>query len=240
MKRILLILLILFTQVSYILAGPGGKIAKEFFQSPLSKVFAVLLAIIFLPLILRNLYRRYKNKKAAKEILSKLAKIDADKFDELALNNRVTDVFRRVHTAWSNEDLEECADFMSSWYQQNQQMVFLNEWKKKGLKNICTIDKIESIEPIHIRVSNKDNFDGTRIIYAISANLEDYLMSVKDSSIIEGEKGFRSVETIWTVILDKGIWKVDNIEQSEMLSKYLKMENLVPDNLFEIKGQKLA
>ena len=55
---------------------------------------------------------------------------------------------------------------MSTWYQQNQQIVFLNEWKKKGLMNVCTIEKVKAIEPMHIRVSKKENFEGTRIIYA--------------------------------------------------------------------------
>ena len=35
-------------------------------------------------------------------------------------------------------------------------------------------------------------------------------------------------ETVWTLVLDNGKWKVDNIEQSEMTIQYAKMENIVP------------
>lgn len=79
---------------------------------------------------------------------------------------------------------------MSNWYQQNQQVVFLDEWKKKGLLNICTVEKINAIEPIHIRVTNKEDFKGTRIIYAITAKMEDYLVNKEDSTIVEGKRDF--------------------------------------------------
>lgn len=58
-----------------------------------------------MPLIVRHSYKRYKAKKDTKKILAKLAQIDPFKFDELSLNNRVTNVFQRVHAAWSNQDL---------------------------------------------------------------------------------------------------------------------------------------
>ncbi len=145
----------------------------------------------------------------------------------------MTDIFTRVHNAWSERDLDNCENYMTLWYRQNQQIVFLDNWDNRNMMNICTIEKINNIRPIHLRLSNNKNFDGTRIMYLIDANMEDYLVSKEDSSVIEGKKGFKDVETVWTLKLEEGNWKVDNIEQSEMISSYMKMDSQLTDELLE-------
>jgi len=207
------------------LAGPGGKIAKELFETPIGKLFAILLFVVFSPFIIVSWYRKHKSTKAIKNKLIQLSNSDFEIFDEINLKNRITDIFTRVHNAWSERDLDDCDDFMTNWYRQNQQTVFLDQWDRKGLMNVCTIQKINSIKPIHIRVTQNHNFEGSRIIYAIEAIMEDYLISIEDSSVIEGKKGFKEVETVWTLKLVERVWKVDNIEQSEMIPEYTKMES---------------
>ena len=106
--------------------------------------------------------------------------------------------------------------------------------------NICTIRHITSLEPLHIRITEAANFEGSRIMYAITANMEDYLVNIEDSSILEGKKGFKDVETVWTLQLVDKQWKVDNIEESVMISSYLKMNSEISDaiiaQLIKTKG----
>ncbi|MEO1260512.1 MAG: Tim44 domain-containing protein [Bacteroidota bacterium] len=233
MNRILIVIAILILQTTEVLAGPGGKIAKELFDSPLGKIVGVILFIIFLPLIIRSYYKKNKAVRETKKKLAQLANVDFELFDEINLKNRMTDIFSRVHKAWSERDLDNCREYMTNWYRQNQQTVFLDEWDSKGLMNVCTIQKINSIKPIHIRITADEHFNGSRIMYAINANMEDYLVGIEDSSVIEGKKGFKDVETVWTLKLEDNVWKVDNIEQSEMVSSYLKMESQLSDSFIE-------
>lgn len=215
------------------LAGPGGKIAKELFDTPLGKIVAAVLGIIFFPFIIHYYYKRNKAVKHTNSYLLQLTKIDSELFDEINLKNRMTDIFTRVHKAWSERDLDHCEDYMTNWYRQNQQTVFLDEWDSKGMMNVCTIQEINKIKPIHLRLSNNENFDGTRIMYLIDAVMEDYLVNIEDSSVIEGNKGFRDVDTVWTLKLENRVWKVDNIEQSEMISSYMSMETQLTDEILQ-------
>lgn len=233
MKRLFLTIILLSVQVNLIFAGPGGKIAKEIFDSPFSKFIGVVLCIIILPLIIKTWYKRNKSINQSKKTLNTLSSIKHEIFDEINLKNRVTDIFTRVHKAWSEQNIEDCDQYISNWYRQNQQHVFLDEWKSKGLMNVCTVQEIKSIKPLHVRLTNQPNFEGTRIMYLINAHMEDYLVKVDDSSVIEGKKGFKDVETVWTLLLIDGVWYVDNIEQSDMISTYLKMESSLSESILQ-------
>ncbi len=233
MNRIAIILFFVLAQATELLAGPGGKIAKELFDTPLGKVVGVLLFIVFLPLIIISYFKRTKAIRGTKKQLGLLTKIDFELFDEINLKNRMTDIFTRVHKAWSERDLDDCEEYMTSWYRQNQQTVFLDKWDEKGMMNVCTIEEVKSIKPIHLRLTENENFEGSRIMYAIDANMEDYLVNIEDSSILEGKKGFKDVETVWTLKLENRIWKVDNIEQHEMISSYSKMDTELSESIIE-------
>lgn len=231
--RIAIILFFILIQANEVLAGPGGKIAKNLFNSPLGKVVGALLFIILFPFILFSWYKRNKSIKAAKGQLEILSKINFELFDEINLKNRITDIFFRVHKAWSEQNVEDCNEFMTDWYSQNQQMVFINDWKRKGLMNVCTVEEIRSIKPIHVKITERSDFEGSRIMYAISAMMEDYLVKIDDSTLLEGHRGFNLVETVWTLKLTNKIWKVDNIEQNDMVSNYIKMESTLPDAILQ-------
>ena len=233
MKKALFLICIVLLHVNEVLAAPGGKIIKEMFDTPLGKVVMVLLTIILLPLIIAYWYKRNKAIRETRKRLSQLAQINHELFDEINLKNRMTDIFMRVHKAWSERDLDDVEAYMTSWYRQNQQTVYLDEWDSKGLMNVCTIQDLNSIKPIHVRITNDPNFEGSRIMYAIESKMEDYLVSIEDSSVIEGKKGFRDVEQVWTLKLIDQIWKVDNIELSEMISQYSKMSYETTDPIIE-------
>ena len=235
MRKILFVLLASLIQVSELIAGPGGKIAKELFDSPLGKLAAIVLAIIFLPFIIRSYYKRTKATRGTKKMLTQLTKVDHELFDEINLKNRVTDIFTRVHKAWSDRDLDNCESYMTMWYRLNQQSVYLDDWDSRGLMNVCTIQEVKSVKPIHLRLTNEENFEGSRIMYAIDAHMEDYLVSIEDSSVLEGKKGFKDVETVWTLKLENRVWKVDNIEQSHMISSYMKLDTQITDEILAHK-----
>lgn len=225
MKKVFLFFALVFLHVDMAWAGPGGRIAKEIFDTTWGKIGFGLIVLIFFPLLLEDYLTRRKAIKRAKNSLNKLARIDHSIFDEFNLKNRVTDVFNRVHKAWSSQDLTDCEEYMTYWYRQNQQSVFLDEWKEKGLMNISSIKKINKIEPIHVRLSDRDDFERSRIIYLINAKMEDYLVKIENSSVIEGKKGFRNIETAWTFQYINGKWCVDNIEHEDMVSEYMSMKD---------------
>ncbi len=233
MKKVIFILILFLFQVSEMFAGPGGKIAKELFDTPVGKVIGVLLFVVLFPLFIVFYLKRTRAVKGTKKQLGLLTKIDFELFDEINLKNRMTDIFTRVHKAWSERDLDDCEEYMTSWYRQNQQTVFLDKWDEKGMMNVCTIEEVKSIKPIYLRLTENENFEGSRIMYAIEANMEDYLVNIEDTSILEGKKGFNDVETVWTLKLENRVWKVDNIEQEDMISSYLKMDTELSESIIE-------
>lgn len=225
--RFILLLVLFFVQVNEIMAGPGGKIASSLFESIGGRILMSILGIILLPIIIYVFTKEFFAIRKTQKNLKQLS-VSFKEFDELSLKNRVTDVFTRVHKGWTNASVEECAEYMSDWYWQNQQMVFLDHWKKNNLENVSNLKRINSISPLHLRVCDAPGYEGSRIIYKIDANIEDYLRRINSKSIVEGKEGYKDVETIWTFILDQGKWKVDNIEQSDMALYYAKMEDIVP------------
>ena len=117
---------------------------------------------------------------------------------------------------------------MTDWYWQNQQLVYLNEWKERGLVNVCRVRKVNSIEPIHVKATNEPGFENSRISFMISAEMEDYLKERDSDRIVEGAKGFNDEESVWTFVLTNGNWILENISQESLYSKFIKMPNSVP------------
>lgn len=223
----LCLLLLLFSMEA--LAGPGGSIAKGLFTTFWGKLFLVLLVIIFLPFIIVSLIRGRIKQARTRKALNHLA-TQSRLFDPIALNTRMRDVFERVYLSWNKGDLEDTSEWMNSWYRQNQQIVHLNNWNEKGLKNHCQVGKIFSITPIHIQMNQTgESLDGTRVVFKIHAEVIDYLEEVSTSRLVKGEYGFVNNSNLWTLELTDGNWKLDNIEENEMLGAYEKLKNvLVP------------
>ena len=133
MNRVLFLLFLIMIQTQQVFASAGGKIAKELFDTPAGKIFGAILVFILFPLIIRSWYKKNKSVRATQKKLAQLSKVDHELFDEISLKNRMTDVFSRVHQAWSERDLGTCEDFMTNWYRRNQQTVYLDTWDSKGL-----------------------------------------------------------------------------------------------------------
>ncbi len=229
--KIIFLLTIFFFQVSEVLAGPGGKIAKKMFDTPAGRIIMLILVIIFLPLIIYVQTKEYFGIKKTRKDLRELGLKHPKIFDEILLKNRITDVFTRVHSAWSQQDLSKCKDFISEWYLLNQQTQFLDKWKDSNVENICNVRSINKIKPLHLRVSEEDNFEDSRIMMRVDANMEDYLFDKDYNKVVEGKKGYDDVTTVWTLAMHDGKWKVDNIEQEEVTLLYAKMPNIIPASL---------
>lgn len=227
---IFILVIFLFKEPVY--AGAGGAIAKAVTKSFWGKLILSLLTIILLPFIIYFYFKEYFAERNTMKDLSFL-KTQSRIFNWMDIKARAADIFTRVQKAWANEQVAEAAEWMSTWYWQNQQIVYLDKWETKGLKNFVEIKKINKLRPLYVECSEEQNFRGSRIVIAIEANIEDYLAQRSDLRIVEGELGFKDVETVWTLIYDGSNWVVDNIESDTLTLAYAKLQNYIPVSLKE-------
>jgi hypothetical protein len=214
------------------LAAPGGKIASALFKTPAGKIIGVLLLIIFAPLIIYILIKEKIAEKRTLKALKRLVEVDRN-FDWMTLRDRVTDCYLRVNAAWSKEDMSEASEWMTSWYWQNQQLAFLNQWERDGLVNHTRIKEIKGIKPLFVKYEQAEDgsSDGSRVVISITANMEDYLADRETGKVVEGAKGYSDTEFVWTFIMQKGRWVVANIEAGSMSLSYAKLLPEVPEVL---------
>ena len=224
-------------QIQDVLAGPGGKILKEVFDTPLGKIVGLILGIIFLPFIIYVNMREMIGVKKTQRDLKKLAGAHPRIFGWFNIKNRVQEVFGQVHSAWGKENMSEASEWMTSWYWQNQQLVYLDKWERQGLVNVCDVRKILKIKPLHLECSKEKGFEGSRLVFSIEANMEDYLMERETGKVVEGKKGYKDGTTVWTFILENGKWKAENIEEDTFSLAYAKMKNVIPE-LFSSDNKK--
>lgn len=227
--RILFLSFFILFQVQMILAGPGGKIARALTDTIWGKIIIGVLIVIFLPLILYVQIKEFLAKRKTLKIIDEMAKIKPEYFNYLKLKGRVKDAFVRIHVAWSKKDLEECSNLMDHWYWQNQQMIYLDRWENQGLENVCNIRKVLKMKPLHIDISQNENFNESRIVWSIEANMLDYLKDTATGKVVEGSTKYQEVETVWTFVLSEGVWLVEDIEEDTMSLAYAKLVKQIPD-----------
>lgn len=227
MKKLAPLFVFFLLFVTDVFAGPGGAIAKGLFNTFWGKLFLILLILILLPYILySNLRGRIKSNKTVRALNQVAA--DNRLFDPVRLNSRMREIFERVYFAWNKGELDDTSEWMNSWYRQNQQIVHLNYWKENGLKNHCQISKINSIRPIHIQMNQEgDTPNGSRIVFRINAEVQDYLEEIATGRLVKGERGFVDHINVWTLELVDGVWKLDNIEEVGVINTYERMRNVV-------------
>ena len=202
---------------------------KELFDTPLGKVLGIVLGVIFLPFIVYVAAREALEVKKTHSDLKKLATGHPRIFGWFEIKNRVQEVFGQVHSAWSKEDMSQASQWMTAWYWQNQQLMYLDRWEAMGLVNVCNVRKVLNIKPLHIHCTNEGNFENSRIVVSIEANMEDYLMERETGKVVEGKKGYKDGVTVWTFVLNEGKWKVENIEEDSLTLSYAKLKNVLPE-----------
>lgn len=242
-KKQFIILLIAITAICLIFAmpsfaGPGGKIAKVIAKSFWGKVVLVVLTIIFLPLILYVWLREKFAERRTMKDLAFMAKYSPD-FEWLRAKERILDCFYRIHRAWSAEDVSEASEYMSDWYWQNQQLVYLEKWKCEGLYNECEVKKIQSIRPLLFAHRNDSaEHEGSLLVVSITANMKDYLVKKDTNEVVEGDKKFKDHETVWSFTLIDNKWRVSNIEESDFSLEYAGQIKYLPKIEDTIIGEK--
>lgn len=217
-------LMVVIPDVAY--AGPGGFIAKEVASTWLGKMALTIMGIVLLPLIIYVLLKQRIAISKTKSDLAQLAKVNYQ-FRWTFINERAHMVIRQVYTAWKQADTEKAALWMTDWYWQNQKMTVLDEWESEGLKNYCSLNKITNIRPLYIEYSENEPGDGegSRIKLLVDVNIQDYLMIEKTNEIVQGDTKFKDFESIWTLLLENGCWKLALIEESRLSLAYAKMTN---------------
>jgi hypothetical protein len=229
---LLLVAVVLLAGAEPAWAAPGGKIALGLFKSTWGKVLLGLLTIIFLPLVLYVAVKEHMAERKTLKHLRALAAVDP-RFEWLNLKDRITDCFHRVHAAWRAEDMAEAAEWMTSWYWQNQQLAFLNQWARDGLVNHCRVKSVGSIRPLFVGYEANEECPGenSRVVVSITANMEDYLAERATGKIVEGSEGYADTEFVWTFVLKNGRWVVANIEEGSMALTYAEMRAEIPETL---------
>ena len=221
---IVILMVVLVPDAVY--AAAGGSIAKAITKSFWGKLIMGVVFLIFLPLIIWVYIKEYRAVKRTSKDLVMLAS-KSKVFDWLSIKMRVSEVFNRVQTAWDKNNIEEASEWMDDWYWQNQKYVHLSKWEEKGMKNIVNVKKINNIKPLYVNHSGEADAEGSRIVVSIDANMQDYLVRLSDNMVVEGDKEFKDVESVWTFVLSRGKWVVQNIEESSMSLTYAGMKNVL-------------
>lgn len=233
MNRTILITVMVVAAAALVLvdpafASPGGKIAKAAYETFWGRVALAVLTIIFLPLITYYAVNHALAERRARKDLRFMARYSA-KFDWLKIRERVKDCFLRVHAGWENEDLSTATQWMTDWYWQNQQRVYLDRWKREGLKNICAVKKVMHLRPLlFVHRNHGANHEDSIVVIAITAKMKDYLQDINSGKVVEGSKRYKDVETIWTFTLVDGEWKVSDIEEDYTSVEYAKLARQLP------------
>lgn len=244
MKRqhlIIFALLICFVilVVDPVYAGPGGAIAKAITKTFWGKVLMILALIIFAPLIIYVSLREFIGVKITRNALKKIARVDR-RFNWLDLEKDIRNVYSRVHIAWDKEDMSAVQEYVSSWYWQNQQLVFLDEWKSRNLHNVCHLKSIGRIKPLYLELTDYEGFEGTRIAFSIFGEIEDYLIDNQTRQIVEGSRGYQEVEKVWIFELTDGKWLLDDIRDGSLSMAFAKMKNSLPENFPALVDNQMA
>lgn len=223
------VIIILFT-IDPVYAGPGGTVAKAFFKTWWGKLILGLLTIIFLPLIIYIRLIEYRKARKIKKILTQLS-LKHKNFHWLQLQKEFKNIIQRVYNAWSNENMSEVKEYVNHWYWQNQQSVFLDQWKKENLKNVSHLREIEKIRPLYLELTEEPNLEGSRIAIAIDVVAEDYLKDRDTNKVIQGKAGYESLEYVWFLEYTEGKWLLDAIEEGGLSLEIAKMPNVIPDTV---------
>ena len=225
---------------AFVFAGPGGKIARAVAETFWGKVILGGLVILFLPLIIYVLVKEYRAKKRVLRDLATVAKASPD-FDWIKMRKRIQDCFHRVHAAWEKSDVSEASAWMTDWYWQNQQMVYLDRWERDGLVIICEVEKISSIKPILFTFRGDEGMpgEGSELAVLIMARMKDYLERKSDGKVVEGSKKKKDVERVWSFTFESGKWVVSNIDEGSNSLEYVEMMKTVPkiEEALELYGK---
>lgn len=207
-------------------AAPGGMIVKAAAKTWYGKVFAGIVFIILLPIGLYVLVVERMARTKAKKALTELAKVNKA-FRWTALRERAYEVVTQVYSAWKKSDVVQAKEWMTAWYWQNQKITVLDEWESEGLSNYCKLNAIQSIDPLYVEYTEETEGDGegSRIVLSVEVSLVDYLVNDSTGEVVKGDKKEKLLESLWTLVLEEGQWKLTLIEEGSVSLHYARMKN---------------
>jgi len=131
--------------------------------------------------------------------------------------------------------MNEVSSYVSHWYWQNQQLVHLDEWKRKNLRNVSKLKSLGKIKPLHLEITDQENLEGSRIALSIEADVEDYLIERDTNKVVEGKRGVQEIEKVWILEYTDGKWLLDDIQEGSLSLAFAKMKNIIPEELPKAK-----
>lgn len=201
------------------LAAEASSLDAGFFVSLIARIAVACAGLLLMASLFDNSSSQQEAAELTHQELDNLAREDAQ-FRWEHIEDRVTECFGRVHNAWGKSDMSLAKDAMTSWYWQNQQLNFVNEWSRQGIKNVCHVDTINSITPLLLHRPNEKTLEDARLVVRVNALMLDYLVHSESQTILAGVEDYRDIETVWTLTHLDGEWKVCDIEDSSVAEDY--------------------
>jgi len=216
--------LILGASAAMLVCAPGyaadaAALDAEFFASLFVRIAVACAGLLLMATLLQDNSRCEEAASKTHRELNEIARDDRA-FDWNHIESRVEQCFGRVHEAWGKADMSLAKDAMTSWYWQNQQLNFVNEWDRLGVRNICHVDSINSITPIMLQRGEDGSADEASLVVRVDALMLDYLVHTESETVLAGSEDFRDIETVWTLTRRDGEWKVCEIEDGSVVEQY--------------------
>ncbi len=217
---LVLIVALVLAEPDAAVAGPGGVFVKSMFKSTAGKIIGGIvigvLCLVLLPLILWVMVGERRGISRCRTALTALAAED-ERFDWDAISMRVREMLPRVYQAWSAGDLSPVREDLFSDYYEVQQET-LERWTAEGKRNICQLEQVNRIQPLHI-----DTSGFLPVLYVkIAIRGVDFLESIAEGKVLKGKRSMDEIDTVWTLVHDLRSWKLAEIREGDdtlMLAK---------------------
>jgi len=209
----------------YVMAGPGGQIAKAAFNTTIGRVIMIALVIILLPVIIYFWAREFVGVRKTRKDLAKLAE-EHPEFDWNAIQPRVKRMVEDLHSYWTVQDIERCGDFTTYDFMMTQKAI-LERWANEGKRNVTELKRINKIKPVYVRVEDGESMSVLAV--SVSMNLRDYLVHATTGSVVKGsdKKVISGHTAIYMLVLADEEWLLHGIEDGATSLGFAKEQNQV-------------
>ena len=177
-------------------------------------------------------YGYFRQKWAERKVLKDL-KFMAEKSGRFSWEHiklRASDCIYRFHAPWREKDEQDIELWMTTSYWQKYKGPFLEKLKNEDLINICNIKDIMQLRPIyflHRNVGGRD--EKSTIVLSVIARVQNYLAASSSGELIEGSKDFQDIQTVWCLELVNGVWLIEDVQESDVISNYINKIRELPE-----------
>lgn len=221
-------------------AGPVELVAGVALQTVWGRILIVLLAVVMLFVTgWLVLHRRFAERRARQDL--GFMAVHDERFEWIFVQRRAMACFHRVRMGWQDGDLSDAGRWMTDWYWQNQQMVHLDRWKREGLINICRVKTISKLRPLLFvhRNAGRDH-ENSVVVISITAMMQDYMIKQSSDQVLDGSLKWKTVESIWTLTMINGRWKVSDFDANGSTLRYTRQGKYLPDIESTLTGEMQA